>query len=416
MTVIEPPPPARQDVLAPLLRGLVRRRACRCGSAPGTAAEAGPADAPPWCCAPGGRCAGCCGARASWAWPRLRHRRARRRGRPGRRAARGSGARWRADPAPPAGPPGARPSGRSLRLGWARSAPAGPARLAGPAHRRACTAGAGTAPRSATTTTCPTSSTRCCWTSRWPTPARYYERRPDVHPRRGPARQARPDLPQARPAARHAAARRRLRLGLAGAARRRALRRAGHRRHPLRRAAATSSSADRRARPGRPGRGPAAGLPRRSPTARSTRSRSIEMGEHVGDGQLPAYAAALHRLVRPGRPGAASSRCRGGPAAPGGGAVHRDLHRPRHAHAPGRRDLALLEAAGLEIRDVQALREHYVRTVRELARHLRVPLRRRRRAGRRGGGPGLAALPGRWRAGLRARAGWASTRSWPCGR
>ena len=57
--------------------------------------------------------------------------------------------------------------------------------------------------------------------------------RPDEPARRGAAAEVRPHLPQARPAARHAPARRRLRLGRHGDARRRALRRARRRHHAV---------------------------------------------------------------------------------------------------------------------------------------------------------------------------------------
>ena len=72
--------------------------------------------------------------------------------------------------------------------------------------------------------------------------------------RGGAVRQAVAGLPQARPRAGHDAARRRLRLGLAVAARRRALRRAGHRHHDRGRAEALHRPADPRARPRGPGR------------------------------------------------------------------------------------------------------------------------------------------------------------------
>ena len=101
---------------------------------------------------------------------------------------------------------------------------------------------------------------------------------------------------------------------------------------------------------------------------------SIEMGEHVGEDNYPVYAGAAVPPAQARAAGCCCSRCRGARRPPRRRRVHRDLHRPRHAHAPARRDLGLLERAGFEVRDVQALREHYVRTVRGLARHLREPL------------------------------------------
>ena len=162
-----------------------------------------------------------------------------------------------------------------------------------------------------------------------------------LRPRRRPARQARPHLPQARAPARHAAAGRRLRLGVAPRARGPALRRAGHRGHALGAAARPTGGPGRGARPRRPGRDPAAGLPRARRTSRTTRSASIEMGEHVGEHNYPEYAAQLHRLLRPAgqAPAAADVAGRGrGEQRAGRRPVHRALHRARHAHAPARRD------------------------------------------------------------------------------
>ena len=87
-------------------------------------------------------------------------------------------------------------------------------------------------------------------------------RRPVVHGGGRAARQARPGLPQARARARDALPRHRLRLGLALAARRPALRRPGHRRHHRRGAEEVHRRPHRRARSAGPGRDPAAGLPR----------------------------------------------------------------------------------------------------------------------------------------------------------
>ena len=82
-----------------------------------------------------------------------------------------------------------------------------------------------------------------------------------LRPRRRPARQARPHLPQARAPARHAAVGRRLRVGVAPRARGPALRRAGHGRDALGPAAGLRAGQGRGTRPRRPGRDPVAGLP-----------------------------------------------------------------------------------------------------------------------------------------------------------
>ncbi|WP_338604118.1 cyclopropane-fatty-acyl-phospholipid synthase family protein [Saccharopolyspora sp. SCSIO 74807] len=96
---------------------------------------------------------------------------------------------------------------------------------------------------------------------------------------------------------------------------------------------------------------------------------SIEMGEHVGTDQYPIYAAALHRLARPGARVLVQQMSRAG-TAPGGGAFIESYIAPDMSMVPVGRTLGLLEDAGLEIRDVEAIREHYVRTVEAWARTL----------------------------------------------
>ncbi len=90
---------------------------------------------------------------------------------------------------------------------------------------------------------------------------------------------------------------------------------------------------------------------------------SLEMGEHVGEHHYPSYVEVLRRAVRPG--GRVLVQQMSADRTPSGRRpVHRVVHRARHAHAPGGRDgRATSSAAGLEVRDVHALREHYVRTV-----------------------------------------------------
>jgi cyclopropane-fatty-acyl-phospholipid synthase len=89
---------------------------------------------------------------------------------------------------------------------------------------------------------------------------------------------------------------------------------------------------------------------------------SIEMGEHVGAEQYPAFAAGLHRLVRPGGRVLVQQMSRRD--RPGGGAFIESYIAPDMHMRPVGQTVALLEDAGLEVRDVHALREHYVRTVR----------------------------------------------------
>ena len=90
---------------------------------------------------------------------------------------------------------------------------------------------------------------------------------------------------------------------------------------------------------------------------------AIEMGEHVGARQYPAFAARLHALLRPGGRLLIQQMSRGHHA-PGGGAfieayVAADMHM-----RPVGETIALLEQAGLEVRDLHTMREHYVRTIR----------------------------------------------------
>jgi cyclopropane-fatty-acyl-phospholipid synthase len=90
---------------------------------------------------------------------------------------------------------------------------------------------------------------------------------------------------------------------------------------------------------------------------------SLEMGEHVGERNYPVYAAALHRMVRPGGRVLVQQMSRGAKH-PGGGAFIEAFIAPDMQMRPVGETVAFLERAGLELRDVHALREHYVRTVR----------------------------------------------------
>ncbi|MGW3018665.1 class I SAM-dependent methyltransferase [Streptomyces longwoodensis] len=89
---------------------------------------------------------------------------------------------------------------------------------------------------------------------------------------------------------------------------------------------------------------------------------TVEMGEHVGDAEYPAFAAALHRLVRPHGRVLVQQMSRGANA-PGGGAFIEAYIAPDMHMRPMGETLGLLEAAGLEVRAVESLREHYVRTI-----------------------------------------------------
>ncbi|KUO09896.1 SAM-dependent methyltransferase [Streptomyces sp. DSM 15324] len=89
---------------------------------------------------------------------------------------------------------------------------------------------------------------------------------------------------------------------------------------------------------------------------------TIEMGEHVGDAEYPAFAAALHRLLRPGGRVLVQQMSRGR-GAPGGGPFIEAYIAPDMHMRPLGETVGLLEAAGLEVRHCESLREHYVRTV-----------------------------------------------------
>jgi cyclopropane-fatty-acyl-phospholipid synthase len=96
---------------------------------------------------------------------------------------------------------------------------------------------------------------------------------------------------------------------------------------------------------------------------------TIEMGEHVGESNYPEYASTLYRLLKPeGR--LLLQQMSRGHNAPGGGAFIESYVAPDMHMRPVSATTAFLEGAGLEIRDVHALREHYVWTVRAWAQTL----------------------------------------------
>lgn len=88
---------------------------------------------------------------------------------------------------------------------------------------------------------------------------------------------------------------------------------------------------------------------------------SLEMGEHVGADQYPVFAAGLQRLVSEG--GRVLIQQMSRRDRPGGGAFIESYIAPDMYMRPVGETVALLEDAGLEVRDVEAMREHYVRTV-----------------------------------------------------
>jgi cyclopropane-fatty-acyl-phospholipid synthase len=90
---------------------------------------------------------------------------------------------------------------------------------------------------------------------------------------------------------------------------------------------------------------------------------SIEMGEHVGQDQYPVYAATLFRQLRPGGRLLLQQMSRRADAAPGGGAFIENYIAPDMHMRPLPETLGFLVDAGFEVRDVEAMREHYVWTV-----------------------------------------------------
>ena len=89
---------------------------------------------------------------------------------------------------------------------------------------------------------------------------------------------------------------------------------------------------------------------------------SIEMGEHVGDEQYPAFVGTVHRMLRPGGRFLVQQMSRAAGNAPGGGPFIEAYIAPDMHMRPLGETIGLLEAGGFEVRAVQAMREDYVRT------------------------------------------------------
>jgi cyclopropane-fatty-acyl-phospholipid synthase len=97
---------------------------------------------------------------------------------------------------------------------------------------------------------------------------------------------------------------------------------------------------------------------------------SLEMGEHVGDAQYPAYLAAVRRALAPSAPFLLQQMSRAADAAPGGGPFIEAYIAPDMHMRPLGDTVGLVEAGGFEVLGVQALREHYVRTGAAWLEHL----------------------------------------------
>lgn len=89
---------------------------------------------------------------------------------------------------------------------------------------------------------------------------------------------------------------------------------------------------------------------------------SIEMGEHVGQENYPTYVEALRSRVRPGGHVLVQQMSRRGKH-PGGGPFIEGFIAPDMHMRPLGETVEFFESGGLEVRDVRAMREHYVWTV-----------------------------------------------------
>ena len=132
---------------------------------------------------------------------------------------------------------------------------------------------------------------------------------------------------------------------------------------------------------------------------------SLEMGEHVGEQNYGAYAQVLHDAVKPGGRVLIQqmSRSGGRNGHPGGGPFIESFIAPDMHMRPVGETVAFLERGGLEVRDVHAMREHYVRTVAGWLENFEANLPRLTELRRRGGRARLAALPRRRLDGLPRR-------------
>ncbi|HEY1617195.1 MAG TPA: cyclopropane-fatty-acyl-phospholipid synthase family protein [Streptosporangiaceae bacterium] len=90
---------------------------------------------------------------------------------------------------------------------------------------------------------------------------------------------------------------------------------------------------------------------------------SIEMGEHVGDREYPAFCALLRDRLRPGGRLLIQQMSRGA-RAPGGGAFIESYIAPDMHMRPLGQTIGLIEDAGLEVLGVRGMRTDYTRTIR----------------------------------------------------
>ena len=89
---------------------------------------------------------------------------------------------------------------------------------------------------------------------------------------------------------------------------------------------------------------------------------SVEMGEHVGRAHYPAFCAALHKRLRPGGRLLVQQMSR--TSRPGGGPFIESYIAPDMDMRPVGDTIRLIQDAGFEVVGVQAMRQHYARTIR----------------------------------------------------
>ena len=118
------------------------------------------------------------------------------------------------------------------------------------------------------------------------------------------------------------------------------------------------------------------------------------MGEHVGQKNYGTYVKALRDNVVPGGRVLVQQMSRRG-RYPGGGPFIESFIAPDMHMRPVGETVDLIEDGGLEVRDVHAMREHYVRTVDAWYDTFESNWDTAVDARRRGGRPGVAALPRR---------------------
>lgn len=90
---------------------------------------------------------------------------------------------------------------------------------------------------------------------------------------------------------------------------------------------------------------------------------SIEMGEHVGEGNYPAYLSTMRNALKSGSRLLLQQMSRRDGTAPGGGPFIESYIAPDMHMRPLWQTVRHLENAGFEVRDVEAMREQYVTTV-----------------------------------------------------